>query len=201
MLDEERVETTEISEEQKGSEAPSQGSKPKRSKAEIAAFNLKKHADEARELGLDPGEILGTKTHIETRVEDEDSKPVTVGMLRDIQKTDAQKTALQMANDIEDETTRATVKQYLTDNIKPSGNAESDFKLALAAASAGKNKEILGLIEKHVPPKRTASGGSSPAKVEEEFVPTTEEQQFMRPPYNLSKEKILAARKKTEAKG
>lgn len=173
--------------------APSQESK--RTEAEKAAFALKKNAERARELGVDVELVLGTKSHIETNADDEDSKPVTVGMLRDIQKADAHKSAIQMADDITDEETKATVKQYLSDNIKPSGNAESDFKLALAAASAPKNAQVLAEINRYGTPKRTASGGSVAAKVEEEFTPTAEEQRFMQPPYNISKEKVLAARK------
>lgn len=172
--------------------APSQESK--RTEAEKAAFTLKKNADRARELGVDVESVLGTKTHIETNVDDEDSKPVTVGMLRDIQKADAHKSAIQMADDIADEETRATVKQYLSDNIKPSGNAESDFKLALAAASAPKNAQVLAEINRYGTPKRTASGGSVAAKVEEEFTPTVEEAWHMKN-FGISKEKVIAARK------
>lgn len=173
--------------------APSQ--ETKRTEAERAAFSLKKNAERAVELGLDPAEILGVKTHIETNVDDEDNKPVTVGMLRDIQKKDAQKTSLQMAEEIADEDTRNNVKAYLSDRIKPSGDAESDFRLALAAASAPKNKQVLEEINRYSAPKKTASGGSAPAFSEEEFIPTPEEAMFMKPPYNLSKEKIIVARK------
>lgn len=178
---------------------PSQ--KAKRPETETATFSLKKNAERARELGLDPAEILGLKTHIETDVNDEDSKPVTVGMLRDIQKQDAHKTAIQMAEEISDEDTRTTVKTYLSDRIKPSGDADADFKLALAAASAPKNKQILAEIERYGTPRRTASGGSMPAHIEEEFTPTAAEQTFMAPPYNMTKEKIIAARKRTAEKG
>lgn len=175
------------------SAAPSQESK--RSEKEKAAFTLKKLGERAKELGLDPAEILGVKTHIEPAIEDEDSKPVTVGMLRDIQKKDAQATALQLAESIGDEETKQTVKQYLTDRIKPSGNSEEDFRLALAAASASKNKLVIEEMSRFVSPKRTAAGGSAQAKVEEPFTATAEEARFMQPPYNVSQEKILAARK------
>lgn len=189
----EQTSTVEVT-EQKDVQAPSQ--KPKKSEPEQAAFSLKKNAERARELGLDPAEILGLKTHIEVDAEEEDSTPVTVGMLRTIQKQDAHKTALQMADDIADEDTKNTVKTYLADNIKPSGDAEKDFNLALSAASAVKNRQVLAEISRYTPPKRTASGGSMPLHVEDEFTPTPEEQRFMQPPYNLSKEKILAARRK-----
>ena len=171
--------------------APSQ---EKRSPEDTAAFNLKRQAEKAKELGLDPAEILGVKTHIDTNVDDEDSKPVTVGMLRDIQKKDAQISALQLADGIADEEIKNATKEYLTNNITPSGDADKDFRIALAAASASKNKQVVEMMGTYIAPKRTAAGGSAGVKVDEEFVPTQEEQVFMRPPYNLTKEKILAAR-------
>lgn len=183
-----------VADDSANAEAPSQESKGK-TEAEKAAFSLKKNAARAKELGLDPMEILGHKTHIETNVEDGDDKPVTVGMLRSIQKQDAQKTALQMAEDIADEDTKNAVKEALQTRVTPTGNAEDDFRFALGAISAPKNKAIIEEVNRYVAPKRTASGGSIPAHVEEEFSPTAQEQVFMRPPYNLSKEKIIAARK------
>lgn len=177
--------------------APSQ--KSKYTEAEKAAHTLKSTAQRAKELGLDPAEILGVKSHLDVGDEDDDT-PVTFGKLREIQKKDAQKSAIDMADGIADEDTRSTVKQYLSDRIKPSGNAEEDFRLALAAASAGKNKEVIAHVASIIPPKRTSSGGSMPAHVEEEFTPTAEEQYHMKH-FGLSKEKVIAARKASAAKG
>lgn len=193
----EQSSTAEVT-EQKDVQAPLQESK--KTEGDKLIHTLRGIGKRATELGLDAAEILGLKTHIETNQDDEDEKPVTVGMLRDLQKKDAQKTALQMADDISDEATRTTVKQSLTDRIVPSGNADEDFKFALSAASAEKNKEIRNHIATFVPPKKTAAGGSSPAHVEEEFTPTPEEQRFMQKPYNLSKEKVLEARRKNAEK-
>lgn len=178
--------------------APSQDSK--RTEKEKAEFSLKKTAERVKELGGDPELVLGTKTHIKTDDADEDDKPVTVGMLREIQKKDATKTAIEMADEITDEDTKATVKQYLSDNIKPSGNAESDFKIALAAASASKNKQVLEEMDRFRNPKKTAAGGSMGARVEEQFTPTAEEQWHMQS-FGLTKEQVLEARKKTAQKG
>lgn len=172
--------------------APSQDSK--RTEKEKATFSLKKTAERLVELGGDPADVLGVKTHIETDPNDEDDKPVTVKMLRDIQKNDAHKTALELADAIEDEETRTNVKTYLSDRIKPSGNADEDFKFALSAASAGKNTQVLAEINRYTPPRRSAAGGSMPAHVEEEFIPTGEEAYVMKN-FGVSKEKILEARK------
>lgn len=173
--------------------APSQ--EPKRTEAEKAAFSLRKNAERAKELGLDPAEILGVKTHIETDPEHEDDKPVTVGMLRDMQKADAKKTALQLATEIPDEDTRTAVIDALNTRLAPSGNPEDDFRFALGAVSASKNKQVIEELNRYTPPKRTAAGGSMPAHVEEVFTPTQEELTFMGAPYNMTQEQVIAARK------
>ena len=176
--------------------APSQ--KPTRDEKEKAAFSLKKNAERLRELGGDPEQVLGITRNLDINANDEDDKPVTVGMLRDIQKKDAQKTALQLAETIEDPTEREQVKTYLSTRIVPSGNAEDDFRLAFGAVRSTKNAQILAEMNRRGSPRVTAAGGSQPAHIEEEFTPTAEEARMMKPPYNLTKEKIIAARKRSQ---
>ncbi len=155
-----------------------------RTPEEIARYNLKKKADEARALGIDPKEILGeSDTEVPAWYKAEKAKEVKV-------------TALQLADAIADEETREKVKEYLTHRVVPSGNPDEDFRLALGAASASKNKQVLDEMNRYSKPRVVASGSSQPAHVEEEFVPTEEESRFMQHPYNLTKEKILAARPK-----
>ncbi len=178
--------------------APSHESKY--TEKEKAEFSLKKNAERLKELGGDPHTVLGTKP-LDVSADDEDDKPVTVGMLRDIQRKDATKTALQMADDLEDPDRKAAVKDFLSHNIVPSGNAEKDYKIALAAASADKNSEVVAEIQRYQQAKRTASGGTIPAPHSQEFKPTPEESRMMQKPYNLSKEKIIDARKRALAKG
>lgn len=195
MEDEEtQVDDSTVESDEGKTSAPSQ---EKRTEKEKAAYSLKKTAERLKELGGDPAEVLGTKTHIDVDEEQPNEKPLTVGMYRDMIKQDAHKTALQYAEDLQDADTKATVKSYLSDRLKPSGDPEADFRLALAAASAEKNKQVIAELNRAVPPKRTASGGSMPAFIEDEFTPTSEEAVMMRPPYNVSKDKIIAARKKT----
>jgi hypothetical protein len=172
--------------------------KPQRTEKEKAAFSLRSTAERLKELGGDPAEILGLQSHIETNVDDEDEKPVTVGMLRDIQKKDAQKTALQLADSIEDEDDKAQVKEYLSKRIVPSGDAEADFRLAFGAVRSSKNKQILEEVNRRSQPRVTAAGGSRPAQTETDFVPTPEEARMMQRPYSLTKEKIIAARRRAE---
>lgn len=126
--------------------------------------------------------------------DDEDDKPVTVGMLKNIQKEQAQSTALQMADDISDENERDLVKHYLSTKIIPSGNPSEDLRFARAAVNSIKNGQIAEELARKGSAKTHSSATSAPAKDETEFTPTEEEAAFMRPPFNLKKEDIIKAR-------
>lgn len=172
---------------------PSQNGK--RSDKEIAEFNLKKKAEEARALGIDPASVLGIKAPLKVGKELSDDTPLTIGTLRELEKQNAQTTALQMAQELpEDE--RDAVIDLLTNRIIPSGDAKKDFDLAHAAANSDRNAKIAQEAARGGRARRTAAGGSSNAASEAEFTPTPEEQVFMSPPYNVPKAKILADRKK-----
>lgn len=163
----------------------SQETKVERTPAEIATHNLKKKAEDAEALGLDPKEILGVK-----------SKETEVPAWYKAEKAkEVQKTSLQLAEAITDEDLREKVKVNLG-RIVPSDNPEEDFRMALGAASSSKNKQVLAEMDRYSKPKFTAAGGSLPANVDENVELTEEEMVFTRPPYNLSKEKVLAKRPK-----
>lgn len=177
--------------EEKEPQAPSQ--KIERTEKEKAEFALKKNAERLAELGGDPAETLNIR-QTAFNSELDDNTPLTIGSFKEMQKKDAQKSALQMANELpEDE--RDEVRSLLETRIVPSGNAEEDLRLARAAVNATHNAKIAEHISNRVSPKKTAAGGSSDSKVGEEFVPTPEEARFMQAPYNLTKEQVLAARK------
>ncbi len=183
------TETTTVPETKTGDEGKdlSQDAKVTRTPEEIAKYNLKKKADEAKALGIDPKEVLGgSDDEVPAWYKAEKAKEIT-------------KTAMQLADGIADEETRDKVKATLG-RLAPSENPEEDFRLALGAVSAPKNKQILEEMNRYGKPRIVAAGGGQPASQEEEFVPTPEETVFMRPPYKMSKEKILAARKANEAK-
>lgn len=156
--------------------------KPERTEEDKVAFNLKKKADEAKALGLDPHKILGDQDEVPEWYRKEKAK-------------EAKETALQMAEKIPEEDKRERVKEILG-RLAPSADPEADFRTALGAVSAEKNKEILSEINGYSRPRVIAPGSSQPPKEEDEFVPTAEEARMMQPPYNLTKDKILAARKK-----
>lgn len=179
--------------EEKAPQAPSQ--KVEKSEKEKAEFSLKKNADRVRELGGDPADILNIRPTITLDAELDDDTPLTVGKLREVQKQDAHKTALQMAEELPDDE-RDDVKEILTNNIKPSGDARKDLSIARGSVNALRNARIAEEAARRGVPRRTAAGGSADPLVEEQFVPTEEEARFMRPPYNMSKDKILASRKR-----
>lgn len=177
---------------EEAAKAPSQ--KNERSEKEKAEFALRKNAERLKELGGDAADVLNIRPTINLDETLDDDKPLTVKDFRELQKKDASKTALQLAEQLpEDE--RNEVKQLLENRIRPSGNAEEDLRLARAAVNATHNAQIVEHISNRVLPKNTAAGGSTDSKVGDEFVPTPEEARFMQPPYNLTKDKILAARK------
>lgn len=165
--------------------------KTTRSEIEKAAFSLKKTAERLKELGGDPTEILG----IEKDVETDDDKPVTVGMLKAMQSQNATKTAMELADDIQDETEKELTKYHLANSIKSTGNPTEDLSLARAIVNSVKNKQVIEEIKRKVPAKTHSSASGVPAKHTEVQELTPEELAFTRPPFNLTKEQILKIRK------
>ena len=124
-------------------------------------------------------------------------EPVTVAMLEARDKEKSRETALTLADTIQDEDERAVVKHYLQTRVVPSGNPDEDVKFARAAVNSLRNAQIAEEIARKQGGKSHASGSGAPAKPPEgEFVPTQEELVFMSPPYNLTKEEVLAKRPK-----
>lgn len=128
--------------------------------------------------------------------EDDDDAPLTRGDLKRMRAQEAQKTTQEMANTIVDVDDRAAVVEALK-SVVPSGDPDADFKKAVAIASADRNKAIRAEYDRRTPGQGHSMGAGSPARRDAggEFTPTTEEAKYMRPPFNLSKEDILNARK------
>lgn len=165
-----------------------------RTEAEKAAFSLKSNANRAKELGIDVAEVLGLKT--EAGEIDKDA-PLTVGMYEQMQKDKAQKTALQLADDIGDDNERELIKHYITNRIVPSGDPQADFALARGMVNSVKTGQIVEELGRKSDAKAHSRGPSAPPKTERgpgEFTP--EEQRFMKPPFSLTQAQIIAARPK-----
>lgn len=162
--------------------------KQKRTQKEKLIYTRNRIEQQLREIGQEEGVESSPDT------EDEET-PVTVGMLKKIQAETATKTALQLADDIENESEKELVKYHINNTIRSTGNPQQDLRLAQAIVNAAKNKQILEQLAQKPKAKRSSSdGGGTPFKEEEpEFTP--EEQNFMKSPFNLTKEQILSARK------
>lgn len=175
-----------------------QEKKGKRTEAEKAAYALVKTAERLKSLGGDPKAVLGSDVEDDESDEDDD-RPVTFKDLKRIDAEKAEKSADKMADEIEDETERGEVKQALKNVVKSSGNPAADLANARAIVNAEKNRQIAEEAERGRAPKRSGSGSGGPAKGDDEFKPTDDEAAFMRPPFNMTKEKILEVRKKERA--
>lgn len=162
---------------------------PKRTKAEKIRFSIKKMQEQLASLG----EI--DETNVEEEPLEED-KPVTLGMLKKLESEKAQKTALQLADSIENANERELAKHYLENTIKPSGNPEADFKTALALVNSVRNSKIAQEATRKPQASRLGTGGA-PAKQETEFNPTAEEANMMKWA-GLTKEDILKARQRSQ---
>lgn len=163
-----------------------------RSEAEKAAFSLKKNAERVKELGLDPAEILGVK--IEGQQISSDT-PVTVGMLQQMRREETKKSAIELAENISDPKERELTIHYLQTRIVPSGDAQDDLRFARQAVNSVKNGQIAEEMARGTTPKNFSSAPGAPAR----STPTTPEltqaeQQFTRPPFNMTPEEIISKR-------
>lgn len=132
----------------------------------------------------------------ELDAEEDDNRAVTVGDLKRMKREEAKVTALEMAEAIEDELERQEVMDLLENRIVPSGNPEKDIELARTAVNAERTKRALEEQARKGTPAEHAARPGAPGKTEAAFVPTEQELVFMRPPYNLSQEDIIKARRK-----
>lgn len=131
--------------------------------------------------------------------DDEDNldKPITRRELAQIKANEAAQTAVQMADTIADPIAKDAVKAALK-RLVPSGNPDQDFTEAVAIANREKNNKVLEELSRKPIVVQHRSGAGAPLKQDTtgEFTPTAEEAGFMKPPFNLSKEAIIAARPK-----
>ena len=164
--------------------APSQVEAPKPeqkfTKRERLEFTIKKATEQLESLDNEP----------------DDSTPLTHGDLRKMRQNDTRQTAVQLAESIADEDERAEVIEMLEGRIVPSDNAQSDLLLAKGMVNARKNAQLLEEQARKGKPGSHVNTPSAPGYTEGVFTPTAEEIIFMSPPYNLSKDEIIAQRNK-----
>ncbi len=165
--------------------------KTPRTEAEKAAHALQQNAKRAKELGLEPAAILGIKPV------DPKGTVMTVEMYEERERERGQKTALQLAEEITDPHERELTKKYLTERIKPSGDPHEDLRFARLAVNSVKNAQVAEEIARGgKPAAHTAAPGAPARQTPPEAELTADELAFTRPPFNLSKEEIIAKRPK-----
>lgn len=146
--------------------------------------------------------LLFAKKQIEEQLAEEESKidpntPVTVAMLEQRDREKVKETSLTLADEIADEDERVVVKEYLQSRIVPSDNPRADVAAARALVNSLKNGRIAEELARKSTAHSHSSGGGAPAKPSAgAFEPTAQELVFMRPPYSLTQEQIIEARKK-----
>lgn len=160
-----------------------------RTKEEKLLYTRKKIDEQLKELGIEPEK--------EESHDENDDEILTVGMFKKMQQQNVTKTSLQLADEIESPAEKELVKYHLENTIKSSGDPKEDLRTARMLANASKNKQIIEEVTRKVPAKTFSSGSSAPANDEPEPIELTqEEKSFMAPPFNLTMEQIIAARKK-----
>ncbi len=167
------------------------GNKKKFTKRERLNFEKKKIEEQLTEIDQDEG--------IEPPIPEDDSTPVTVGMIKKMQKEQSKKTALELAEEISDEDEKKLTIHYLETSIVASGNPAEDLKKARAIVNSFKNAQIAEEAGRKTTAKGKGTPPGAPGQTEKVFQPTADERIFMQPPYNMTTEDVLKARKEAQA--
>ena len=162
--------------------------KKSRTQAEKLLYTKKRVEAQLKELGIEED--------VETKDDSEDDKPMTIAMWKKLQAETATKTAIDLADEVENETERELLKFHLENTIKSTGDPQNDIKLARTLVNAVKNKQILEEVARKPQVKTHSSSSGVPASHQKAVELTKEEQLYMLPPWNLTKEQVLKARPK-----
>jgi exonuclease VII small subunit len=128
--------------------------------------------------------------------ENEDERPLTIGEYKKMQQTVAVKTAVELADEVTNETERELLKYHLENTIKSTGNPQEDLSTARAIVNSKRNELLLSEAARKGVAKTHSTGSSAPAKeeVKQEVLPT--EVFLTRPPFNMTPQEIIAKRVK-----
>lgn len=203
MQDDTQVEGTPVTTAETITPAPSQTpveqeierekGKQQRSEKEKAEFSLRSNAKRAQELGIDPAEVLGLK---KPEIEDGDDAPATMGAVKQMLAEKEKQSAYELAEQIQDVGIRELTKLNLK-KVVPSGDAKEDLRFAQMAAEAARSAQVLEEVARAGRPATHVSAAGAPgAHSAPEPELSKDEMQFLRPPFSLTKEQIIAARPK-----
>jgi len=162
-----------------------------RTKREKLEFTLNRVQQQLAELEGEAG--------VDTTVEVDKTKAVTFADLDRIEHDRENRRAVDMAESITDDVERKLTIHYLENTIRPSGNADTDLANARAIVNAKRNALIAEEASRGTRPNSFVSAPGTPMRpTQEVFEPTAQETQFMRAPFNLTKEDIIAARNRAQ---
>lgn len=160
---------------------------------EKAQYTLRKTAERIAALGGDASSVLVKPK--ENEPSNEDEKPLTRADLKEILATNANKTAQQLADEIPDNTERELVKYHIENSIRPSGDAQEDLRTARRIVNSIKNERIVEEVARKTPPQtHSSASGAPPIRTANPQELTPVEMNFMKPPFNMTREQIIKAR-------
>lgn len=159
--------------------------KSKYTPEEKAAFNLKKNAELAESLGINVEEVIGLK-----KPEANSDIPE---WYRKLEAEKAQKTALELADDIENEHERALVKHAL-ENVITGGSPTERLRVARGYVNSVKNGQVAEELARKGTPSSGSSAGAPAPKKPTEIELTPQEEPFTKPPFNMTKAEIISKR-------
>lgn len=148
-----------------------------------------------RDLGVDDADDEDEEDEDDL---DDPKRPLTVGDLQRIKARESAKTATQLADAVGDTAEAQAIKDALKTDINPAliaSNPQKAFENARAIVNREKNSKIVEEHNRKKPAQIRSNGAGAPPKVDEEFIPTAEEERYMRGPLALTKEEILSARR------
>ena len=162
-----------------------------RTKLEKLEFTLNRVQQQIAEHKAEAG--------VDATVEVDKTKTVTFADLDRIEHDRENRRAVDMAESITDDVERKLTIHYLENTIRPSGNADTDLANARAIVNAKRNALIAEEASRGTRPNSFVSAPGAPMRpAQEVFEPTAQETQFMRAPFNLTKEDIIAARNRAQ---
>ena len=161
----------------------------KRTKLEKLQYRKKLIDEQLKDMGVDDEPVV-----------EDDEQPLTRGEFKKMQAQEAQKTALQIADEIPNQTERELVKYHLENTIRSTGNPQQDLSLARSIVNDAKNRQILEEQQRKGQASSQSSGSGAPVRNEAPTELTVEELGMMKPPFNLTKEQVIAARTGGNAK-
>lgn len=129
---------------------------------------------------------------------DDPNTPLTIGVQKRLDARKAKQTLIAIIGEVEDADEKAAIEEALK-SISPTliaQNPQQAFEAARAIANGSRNTKIIGEANRGGTGITRPRGAGSPPRHEGAFEPTAEEAQYMRAPWNLTKEQIIAARGK-----